>query len=1199
MVGKTPQVREIVYNVLDDNGDRTVIAKGATTIDVGDTTSLFTRTSALEGLTSNNVSNISVLQSTLTNVENFLSPATLNGITYDSSISLLKSDFLSNVGRIDTLEDVHFSNSLMISNNFSNISDLQDDLTANVTRIDILVTGQESNALVINGTFSNVSDLQSNVLSNFSNISQLQLDLAPSLEALTRGQLLQDDVADLKSRITTTSNITIGGESGAGDVGTQSTIVGIQSGRNIGDYSIALGFNSQNFGTKAEGDATQRSIVINATALGLNAPRADTLVISPVQTDDSNTINIMGYNNLTKELVQSTLLRGIDGNVHATTNISVNNDTILFETNGNGSFGGNTEIAGTLEVGGSSSFTGAIQMASTLEIGDTSSFGGDMTIDANVSVYGESFIVNNNVILRNDGTGSFSGDIDIGGTLEVGGSSSFTGAMQMASTLKVGDTSSFGGDMTVDANVFVHGESFVMYSDPSTSQVILHNNGNSSFSGNMEIADINCRNTLDGFNSFRMIDGSTTKASINKLGESSFLGKMQINDELVVQGHSSFVTTMNVGGTSSFGGVMTVNSTSSFIDDVTLGTGADLIMNSPNFKMINSGTQKVLIGNNGNASFSGNMEIADINCRNTLDGFNSFRMIDGSTTNASINKIGESSFLGVMKIDNALNVDGITTIKDVGNDRIRLTPGTTTSDSKIEVLGSVSCWAAGFGGVVGHSENCKIDSNGNGSFSGTVTAGAVSTPSLTVSDTATLNSTLGVTGATTLGDALSGTSGSFNSSFSATTGSFNGALSATTGTFTGKLSGTSGSFNSSFSAATGSFSGGITGDLEGDVEGNVTGQVSSISNHDTDYLSEGDDNKYFTDARARDAISAGTGVSITTGEISIGQDVATTSSVTFAGVTATTFSGALSGNADTAGSVTGQSSISKTAHASGADDYHLELYSGNTGDSNRDISIRFHQDGVSDGQIRFRGVQFYFTDGGDNSMYAVNTGALIATSVYTGGRVSGVEVYAAAFVTTSDRRIKSNVVDIHDTTALDQIRLLKPKYYDYVDKVKRGSSSVIGFIAQDVKEVLPRAVSVTDGDIPNIYETATISSNNTVTFTNFNTSNLEGLGKLITYPAEDKREELTITEVVDEHTVRVEEDLSEWGEQLFVWGQKVDDFHHLNKDYIFTVATAALQEVDRQLQAEKVKTYELQKKVELLEMSHGALVGRIEALEKL
>ena len=36
-----------------------------------------------------------------------------------------------------------------------------------------------------------------------------------------------------------------------------------------------------------------------------------------------------------------------------------------------------------------------------------------------------------------------------------------------------------------------------------------------------------------------------------------------------------------------------------------------------------------------------------------------------------------------------------------------------------------------------------------------------------------------------------------------------------------------------------------------------------------------------------------------------------------------------------------------------------------------------------------------------------------------------------------------------------------------------------------------------------------------------------------------------------------------------------------------------------QLQAEKIKTYELRQKVELLEMSHGALIQRVEALEKL
>ena len=116
-----------------------------------------------------------------------------------------------------------------------------------------------------------------------------------------------------------------------------------------------------------------------------------------------------------------------------------------------------------------------------------------------------------------------------------------------------------------------------------------------------------------------------------------------------------------------------------------------------------------------------------------------------------------------------------------------------------------------------------------------------------------------------------------------------------------------------------------------------------------------------------------------------------------------------------------------------------------------------------------------------------------------------------------------------------------------------------------------------------INEIATISSSNTVTITNFDTSDLDGLGKLIAYLAEDKREELTITEVVDEHKVRVEEDMSDWGSELFVWGQKVQDFHHLNKDYILTVTTAAVQEIDRQLQAEKARNDALESRILALE----------------
>lgn len=137
--------------------------------------------------------------------------------------------------------------------------------------------------------------------------------------------------------------------------------------------------------------------------------------------------------------------------------------------------------------------------------------------------------------------------------------------------------------------------------------------------------------------------------------------------------------------------------------------------------------------------------------------------------------------------------------------------------------------------------------------------------------------------------------------------------------------------------SSGNFSAGtITADLTGDV----TGTVSSIANHDTDDLSEGSSNLYFTDSRARNAISVsgdlsydpstgvisytdagvsltgfdtddlnegasnlyytdarvatkidsyvtgGTGVNVSSGTISIGQSVGTTDNVTFASVTA-------------------------------------------------------------------------------------------------------------------------------------------------------------------------------------------------------------------------------------------------------------------------------------------------------------------------
>jgi microcystin-dependent protein len=56
-----------------------------------------------------------------------------------------------------------------------------------------------------------------------------------------------------------------------------------------------------------------------------------------------------------------------------------------------------------------------------------------------------------------------------------------------------------------------------------------------------------------------------------------------------------------------------------------------------------------------------------------------------------------------------------------------------------------------------------------------------------------------------------------------------------------------------------------TGGVTGNVTGNVTGTVSDVSNHDTDDISEGSTNLYFTTTRARDSVSATGSISYNSG----------------------------------------------------------------------------------------------------------------------------------------------------------------------------------------------------------------------------------------------------------------------------------------------------------------------------------------------
>ena len=154
-----------------------------------------------------------------------------------------------------------------------------------------------------------------------------------------------------------------------------------------------------------------------------------------------------------------------------------------------------------------------------------------------------------------------------------------------------------------------------------------------------------------------------------------------------------------------------------------------------------------------------------------------------------------------------------------------------------------------------------------------------------------------------------------------------------------------------------------------------------------------------------------------------------------------------------------------------------------------------------------------------------------------------------------------------------------------------------------------------------------------ITFSSFDTSNLTSNSSTLEIEGIDgMSREVNILEIIDAKTIQVDTDLSDWlgsidengdvitentistltqeeyeeleerdgyvlgesntytkttttnvGNNILVKGEVVDNFKILNKDYLWTIATSALQEIDRQLQAEKDKVALLEARILALE----------------
>ena len=204
--------------------------------------------------------------------------------------------------------------------------------------------------------------------------------------------------------------------------------------------------------------------------------------------------------------------------------------------------------------------------------------------------------------------------------------------------------------------------------------------------------------------------------------------------------------------------------------------------------------------------------------------------------------------------------------------------------------------------------------------------------------------------------------------------------------------------------------------------------------------------------------------------------------------------------------------------------------------------------------------------------------------------------------------------------------------------------------------MLPDAIVEHPEEVPSIYQFASVSNSSIITFSDFDTSKLQS-NTLVAIGIDQLRHKLTVDEIIDSTSVRVAEDLSavsgsldehgnvvtetqtlsitpeeyeelgdkigfepvsdesnvvsEYtkttttyvGDQLFVYGEVVDDFKH-QESAISTLSTAALQEVDRIQQQHDAQIADLEaavasrdQQIDELRGELSDIVSRLEAVE--
>ena len=170
-------------------------------------------------------------------------------------------------------------------------------------------------------------------------------------------------------------------------------------------------------------------------------------------------------------------------------------------------------------------------------------------------------------------------------------------------------------------------------------------------------------------------------------------------------------------------------------------------------------------------------------------------------------------------------------------------------------------------------------------------------------------------------------------------------------------------------------------------------------------------------------------------------------------------------------------------------------------------------------------------------------------------------------IVSSDQRIKTNIT--HVDNALSILRDIPTRYYDYVDH-RRGSST-IGFLAQEVAQVLPSAVKKQKGYIPSHMKRINCVFNYTDAL-RIHCPELDDDKKYKMYVSNPDEGEKSLE--IRNHGV-----IDKVYTSIYCFGEEVEDFHVLEKSKLFAIAFSATQELDKLVSTLRQEIDELKAKV--------------------